>query len=184
VGRLYTRTGDAGQTGLRDGARLPKDSERVQAYGDLDELNSYLGLVVTVLPSELAPVREVVRRVQHELFILGAEIATSPAEAPRPPLIEKRHVERLESDIDRYSEVSSSLRHFVLPQGGPPAAALHVARTVARRAERSLARLNRREPLRPASLAYMNRLSDLLFALSLWVNHEQGVPEVPPDYGI
>jgi len=123
-----------------------------------------------------------VRRLEHELFIAQSELAAAPAAAARAPHIERRHVERLERDIDRFDAQHPALRSFVLCRGSRPAAAIHVARTVARRAERELWTLHRTEPQRPELLEWSNRLSDLLFALALAVNHALGVAEVAPDY--
>lgn len=168
---------------MRGGKRVRKDDPRVEAYGSLDELNSLLGTVLAALPQGTAtPLGEELELVQHELFSLGAEVAGSGAANPPLRLLEARHVEALERSTDRFMEPVGPLRHFVLPRGTPLAAQLHVARTVARRAERALVRLDAAEPLRPVILAYVNRLSDLLFAMALWVNHEEGRPETAPDY--
>jgi cob(I)alamin adenosyltransferase len=129
-------------------------------------------------------VRELVRRLGHELFVAQAELARSPG-APRPePAIAARHVERLEKEIDAFDARHPPLRSFVLPGGSTAASALQVARTVSRRAERELVALNREEPVDPTLLAWANRLSDLLFALPLAVNHALGVAEVVPDYQV
>ena len=182
IPRLYTRTGDRGTTGLAGGARVDKDSPRIRAYGTFDELGSQLGLVETGLSESLAEVRETIRRLQHELFIAQAELAVAPGARPPDHRIEARHVARLESEIDRFDAAHPPLRSFVLPRGAPPAAQLHVARTIARRAERELWALHRTEPQRTELLQWTNRLSDLLFALALAANHRLGVTEVAPDY--
>ncbi|MGA8543396.1 MAG: cob(I)yrinic acid a,c-diamide adenosyltransferase [Thermoplasmata archaeon] len=182
IPRLYTRTGDRGTTGLAGGARVDKDSPRIRAYGTFDELGAQLGLLETDLPDSLVDFRQTVRRLEHELFIAQSELAVTPGAKPPTHRIESRHVSRLESDIDRFDAAHPELRSFVLPRGSRAAAQLHVARTVARRAERELWELNRTEPQRPELLTWTNRLSDLLFALALAANHALGVTEVAPDY--
>ncbi len=182
IPRLYTRTGDRGTTGLAGGARVDKDSARIRAYGTLDELGAQLGVVEGELPASLTDARTVVQRLEHELFIAQSEIAAAPGSKGPPHRIEQRHVDRLEQDIDRFEATHPPLRSFVLCRGATPAAALHVARTVARRAERELWTLNRSEPQRPELLVWTNRLSDLLFAMALATNHALGVPEIAPDY--
>ena len=182
IPRLYTRTGDRGTTGLAGGARVDKDSARIRAYGTFDELGAHLGLVSAGLPESLADVRATVLRLEHELYIAQTELAAAPGRKSPAHRIEARHVERLESDIDRFDAQHPELRSFVLPRGAPSAAGLHVARTVARRAERELWALHRTEPQRAELLQWTNRLSDLLFALALAANHALGVAEVPPDY--
>jgi cob(I)alamin adenosyltransferase len=184
IPRLYTRTGDRGTTGLAGGARVDKDSARIRAYGTLDELGSQLGVVAAELPATLGDARAVVARLQHELFLAQTELAAAPGGSPPAARIEARHVARLEADIDRFDAAHPELRSFVLPGGSRSAAAIHVARTVARRAERELWSLNRAEPQRTELLIWSNRLSDLLFALALAVNHALGVAEVAPDYSI
>ncbi len=184
IPRLYTRTGDRGTTGLAGGTRVDKDSLRIRAYGTYDELGAHLGLIVASLPRELDGLYGVLTRIEHELFIAQAELATAAGAKPPAHRIEARHVARLESEIDRYDAEHPPLRSFVLPAGSVAAAQLHVARTVARRAERELWALHRAEPLRPELLEWANRLSDLLFALALAANHALGVSETAPDYSI
>lgn len=125
-----------------------------------------------------------VRRLGHELFVAQSELATPPTSPPPAHRIEARHVERLEHDIDRFADTFPPVRTFVIPGGSPGGAALHVARTVSRRAERDLWELHASEPVRPELLRWANRLSDLLFALALSVNESAGSPEVPPDYSV
>ncbi|MGI0130614.1 MAG: cob(I)yrinic acid a,c-diamide adenosyltransferase [Thermoplasmata archaeon] len=182
IPRLYTRTGDRGTTGLAGGARVDKDSLRIRAYGTFDELGAQLGVVEAALPASLAEVRETVRRLEHELYIAQTELAVASGTKPPVVRIEARHVQRLEADIDRYDAAHPELRTFVLPQGAAVAVQFHVARTVARRAERELWTLNRAEAQRSELLEWANRLSDLLFALALASNHALGVAEVAPDY--
>ena len=175
--RIYTRTGDEGMTGLGGGQRVAKDSRRVAAYGTVDELNSQIGLAVASglcerLTAELAS-------VQNELFDLGADLATpAPSQARHPvPTIEARHVEKLERLIDEFNDVVGPLTNFLLPGGSPGAAQLHVARTVCRRAEREAITLARDEEIGATVLPYLNRLSDALFVMARYENHQAGVPE-------
>jgi cob(I)alamin adenosyltransferase len=184
IPRLYTRSGDRGTTALNGGARVGKESARTRAYGTYDELGAFLGWAASLLPANLSAVRSVVVRLQHELFVAQTEIATAPG-GPGPKYrIEPRHVRRLETEIDRFDARHPPTKGFVIPGGSAGAAALHICRTVARRAERQLLELHREEPASPELLAWANRLSDLLFALSLAVNHASGVGEVPPDYSV
>jgi cob(I)alamin adenosyltransferase len=182
IPRLYTRTGDRGTTGLAGGARVEKDSARIRAYGTFDELGAQLGLLEADLPPSLADLASTLRRIEHELYIAQSELAVAPGAKPPAHRIERRHVERIEADIDRFDAAHPELRSFVLPRGARPAAQLHVARTVARRAERELWTLHRTEPQRAELLEWTNRLSDLLFAMALAANHALGVDEVAPDY--
>ncbi|MCI4318838.1 MAG: cob(I)yrinic acid a,c-diamide adenosyltransferase [Thermoplasmata archaeon] len=184
IARLYTRTGDRGDTGLVGGARVAKDSLRIASFGAYDELGAQLGCAEAALPAELRRTREVVRQLQHELYVAQSELAT-PSTAPPPARrIEARHVARLEAETDEFASKFEPVHTFVLPRGAPSASELHVARAVARRAERALWALNVVETQRPELLQWANRLSDLLFAMALSVNHELGVAEVPPDYSV
>lgn len=182
IPRLYTRTGDRGTTGLAGGARVEKDSPRIRAYGTFDELGSQLGVAEAALPESLGELRSTVRRLEHELYLAQTELAAAPGTKASAIRIEARHVARLEADIDRYDAAHPELRTFVLPRGVPSTAQLHVARTIARRAERELWTLHRTEPQRSELLEWANRLSDLLFAMALATNHALGVTEVAPDY--
>ncbi len=159
LSRIYTRTGDDGTTGLADGSRVPKHSPRVEAYGTVDELNATIGMVLaTALPE---PVRSTLVRIQHELFNLGGELAM-----PGTTLVKAADVERLEQELDAFNAALPPLEEFILPGGGQAAAACHLARTVARRAERRLAALAEVEDgINREGLHYLNRLSDLLFVL-------------------
>ncbi|HYW76571.1 MAG TPA: cob(I)yrinic acid a,c-diamide adenosyltransferase [Gammaproteobacteria bacterium] len=158
LSRIYTRTGDDGTTGLADGRRIAKHSPRVEAYGTVDELNATIGMVIAFAVPE--PVRKTLVRVQHELFNLGGELAM-----PDTLLVQDTDVARLEQELDAFNETLPPLKEFILPGGGQAAAACHLARTVARRAERRLAALAAEETVNPACLHYLNRLSDLLFVL-------------------
>jgi cob(I)alamin adenosyltransferase len=175
--RIYTKTGDAGTSGLGGGQRVPKDSRRVDTYGTVDELNSQIGLALAAglchrLEIELA-------LVQNQLFDLGSDLATpADSQARHPvPTVEARHIETLEALIDELNDVVGPLANFLLPGGSPGAAQLHVARTVCRRAERQATALARDEPIGPTVLPYLNRLSDALFVMARFENHERGVAE-------
>jgi len=174
--KIYTKTGDAGETGLFGGPRVRKDHARIDAFGTVDELNSHLGLVRT-LPAA-AHLDELLRRVQCELFDLGAELATPGDAAER---IGMPHVEALERAIDRYDETLEPLKCFILPTGPPLAAALHVARTVCRRAERRVVALAAQlDTVIPSNaIEYLNRLGDLLFVLARAANKRENVADDP-----
>jgi cob(I)alamin adenosyltransferase len=178
ITRVYTRTGDDGTTALATGERVRKDSSRVAVCGTVDELNSQLGVALALVVSgRLGPE---LRRIQNELFHLGAELATpaAPAETPRGPVIEDRHVAALERLMDSLGERLAPLENFVLPGGAASAAQLHVARAVCRRAERELVHLSNEEAVRAASLRYLNRLSDALFVMARFENWERGESDV------
>jgi cob(I)alamin adenosyltransferase len=169
LSKIYTRTGDDGSTGLGDGSRVSKDSLRVEAFGTVDETNSAVGVVLAVaaLP---APVKSCLTDVQHDLFDLGGELCI-----PGHRMITAGHVERLEVELDGFNGALPPLKEFILPGGGPAAAACHVARAVCRRAERRCWSLARTEEVAPDALKYLNRLSDLLFVLArVLARHEQG----------
>jgi cob(I)alamin adenosyltransferase len=176
LNRIYTRTGDKGTTGLASGERRKKHDLRVEAYGTVDETNACVGLARLHTEGE---VDAMLSRIQNELFDLGADLATPETEKPLPyePLrILDAQVERLEREIDRLNEALSPLRSFVLPGGSPAAAALHLARTVCRRAERLVVALAEKpqEKVSPAAIKYLNRLSDFLFVASRFVNDRGG----------
>ena len=182
--RIYTRRGDRGETDLVGGARVAKDGLRIEAYGAVDELNAALGVARAVNASERkrSPVvRElevVLKRLQNELFDLGGELATPAAEfQPGMFRVGAAEVKALEDVMDRCQKDLAPLRSFVLPGGGRVSALLHVARTVCRRAEREVLRLMRVEDIGDWPLAYLNRLSDLLFVLSRWIGHHLGESE-------
>jgi cob(I)alamin adenosyltransferase len=169
LSKIYTRTGDDGSTGLGDGTRVPKEHLRVEAYGTVDEANSCVGLVLAVpnLPPEVV---EVLTEVQHRLFDLGGELCI-----PRHRAIQTADVERLEQALDRFNESLPPLKDFILPGGGPAAAACHLARTVTRRAERRVWALARAEAVAAEAPQYLNRLSDLLFVVArVLARHEHG----------
>jgi len=178
INRVYTRRGDAGQTSLAGGQRLPKNDLRIEAYGSVDELNSFIGLA-RESARELPELYEILGRVQHELFNLGSLLATMPEDVhPKQARITAADSEQLEREIDRMNEGLPALRSFVLPGGSRLNAELHICRTVCRRAERVLVALDAQAPVDAAGLKYLNRLSDALFVWSRWVNHVLEVPEV------
>ena len=177
ITRVYTRTGDDGTTGLGVRVRVRKDDARVEAYGAVDELNSALGVAVAAGLS--AAVADSLGRVQQELFHLGSDLCVPPDDgAPLVPRIEPRHVEALEKTMDRLQEELEPLANFVLPGGSAAAAALHLARTVCRRAERRLVTLAAAEPVGAPALKYVNRLSDALFVMARYENLVHGAPDV------
>jgi cob(I)alamin adenosyltransferase len=175
--RIYTKTGDEGMTALGGGRRVPKDTARVAAYGTVDELNSSIGVALALgltdrLTSELST-------IQNELFDLGSDLCWPDDDERRAriPTVQPHHVERLERLIDEFNEVVGPLTNFLLPGGSPGAAQLHVARTVCRRAERETITLARDESIGDHVLPYLNRLSDALFVMARYENHERGVTE-------
>ena len=177
--KIYTKTGDRGDTALFGGARVSKASQRVAAYGDVDELNSVLGVVVAHTTDE--PSRAELRQIQSDLFVLGAELAKNPDKQVDlgMALIAEADVVRLEHQIDVLDQSLAPLKTFILPGGSVPAAFLHTARTTCRRAERAVVELAKTEPVREELIRYLNRLSDLLFTLARASNAHTGVPDVP-----
>jgi cob(I)alamin adenosyltransferase len=183
LNRIYTRTGDQGQTHLAGGQRVAKDSPRIACYGTIDELNAFVGMAgISAANSDndsvpaLAPI---LRRVQHELFNLGSILATRPEDVhPKQARITEAEVRQLEIEIDRANAELAPLRSFVLPGGTRLNTELHACRTICRRAERLAVTLARDEPVPPEAVQYLNRLSDAFFVWSRWVNHSLGVPEV------
>lgn len=177
--KIYTRTGDAGDTGLFGGGRVSKDHHRVAAYGTVDELNAHVGwAVATVRDEDIQGHLEV---VQHDLFAIGAYLASSPREDgsrhPHLPELPGGRVSEIETWIDAADRELEPLTQFILPGGSEGAAALHVARTVCRRAERGVVHLATLEPVEEQVVVYLNRLSDLFFALARLENHRAGVPD-------
>jgi cob(I)alamin adenosyltransferase len=184
ITRVYTRTGDKGETGLVGGKRVPKDSPRIEAYGTIDELNSIVGLARVFNEEKLAEheahrfLDVVLRKIQDELFDLGSELAT-PADFYQPGMyrVSERQVEKIEQLIDECQKSLEPLKSFVLPGGGKVGAYLHQCRTVCRRAEREILRLSRAEAIGEWPLKYVNRLSDLFFVLSRWISKQTGQEE-------
>ena len=174
--KIYTKTGDDGTTGLFGGGRVPKNSARIAAYGDVDELNSFVGFCRVIAPESM---KALLKRIQEDLFVIGADLATpletrSNYEVPR---IKQADAERLEKAIDEHTALLSELKNFILPGGSELAARLHLARTVCRRAERSVVHLASQEEIGKYDLIYLNRLSDLLFTLARRANRLAGISD-------
>ncbi len=178
--RIYTRTGDAGETRLVGGQIVAKDDLRIETYGTVDELNAFIGMArtsVEQLPSVqmLVPI---LKRIQHELFNLGSILATLPEDVhPKQPRVTAAEITQLEHEMDAANQSLPALRSFVLPGASRVDAELHVCRTVCRRAERLLVRLAREQSVPPEGVRYLNRLSDALFVWSRWANHALAIPE-------
>jgi cob(I)alamin adenosyltransferase len=178
ITKIYTRTGDDGTTALGGGQRVPKSSLRIEVFGTVDEVNAVLG---TALASGCGEdVARMIERIQNELFHLGSDLCFLERDKEKVgvPEIEGRHVEALEDDIERLSATLDPLENFILPGGSASAAALHLARTVCRRAERLAVELAGQEKVGAWVLRYLNRLSDLLFVAARAENHRQGIPDV------
>lgn len=176
--KIYTRTGDTGSTGLFGGPRVSKDDDRIESYGTVDELNAAIGMarsagVGVTIDGQLD-------QIQHELFSIGAELATPDPDAHQMRIITTDHIERLEGWIDQHEKTLPELKHFILPSGHAGSTALHLARSICRRAERRVVTLVRRHETNISEelIVYLNRLSDLLFVLTRAVNHDAGVDEV------
>ncbi len=184
INRVYTRRGDTGETSLVGGQRLKKDDLRIEAYGTIDELNSFIGLAresaieLSGQAPALGELAGILRRVQHELFNAGSVLATLPADLhPKQPRVTGIESAQLEQEMDRMNEHLEPLRSFVLPGGSRLNAELHVCRTICRRAERICVSLAARETLDEDIVKYLNRLSDALFVWSRWTSRQLGVPE-------
>lgn len=176
--KIYTKTGDGGDTALFGGRRIAKDDIRIEAYGTVDELNAFLGMVVW--HCTISDLKERLQRVQGELFVLGADLAT-PLDA-KTSYISRLGIDpirQLEAEIDEWDEILPPLASFILPGGSQPGAELHIARTVCRRAERRAVGLAQTEDINKNVVVYLNRLSDWIFTLARLVNHRQNIPETP-----
>lgn len=175
ISKIYTKTGDHGETGLGDGRRVPKDHPRVTAYGSVDELNAALGLALAAVRDLSAERQQLLQSIQNDLFDVGADLCLpeTPDEPPGKNLrVTAAQAQRLEHAIDQWNEQLQPLRSFVLPGGSAAAAWCHFARTVCRRAERDVVTLSRTEPVNPQVIVYLNRLSDLLFVLGRVENND------------
>jgi len=184
INRVYTRRGDQGETSLAGGQRVSKDAPRIEAYGTVDELNSFLGAArvtarqLAVTEARLSALAAILLRVEHELFNLGSILATLPEDVhPQQARVTDAEVAQLETEIDRMNEKLPPLRSFVLPGSSRLDAELHICRTVCRRAERATVALGRVESVPPEAVRYLNRLSDALFVCSRWASHVTGAPE-------
>jgi cob(I)alamin adenosyltransferase len=181
LNRIYTRRGDAGETSLVGGQRVPKDTLRIECYGTVDELNAFIGIAreSARADSRLAELAAILLRVQHELFNLGSILATLAADVhPRQPRVTAAEVRQLETEIDRMNASLAPLRSFVLPGGSRLNAELHACRTICRRAERLAVSLARQEDIAREAIHYLNRLSDALFVFSRWAIRATGGDEV------
>ena len=180
--KIYTKRGDAGQTDLFTGQRVDKDSLRVEAYGTVDEVNSALGLAVAACETRDTDLKPALLDIQSRLFDVGADLAAPPeseADQSMVPRVGDEQVLALEAHIDRLSEALPAMKHFILPGGTDLAARLHLARTICRRAERLCVALQKHEGVSPAIITYLNRLSDLLFAMARHANHAADRDDIP-----
>jgi cob(I)alamin adenosyltransferase len=174
--KIYTKTGDKGETSLFGGKRVTKDSLRIEAYGTVDELNSLLGVCRAF--NTVEHVDTILEELQHDLFTLGADLATPfDVQSASVRRIQSSDIEQLEHHIDALESNLDSLKSFILPGGNKSAALLHYARTVCRRAERCVTLLSKQENIGEQPLVYLNRLSDLLFVMARWVNSLNNIPE-------
>ena len=173
--KIYTKTGDTGDTSLFGGQRVPKTNTRIDAYGTVDELNSQIGMALSLgVHSKIEPC---LQKIQDELFVLGADLATPPSKKAKIERISSNHIQNTETRIDEFEEELDPLQFFIHPGGTPGAASLHVARTVCRRAERSCIKSQYHETVNPEVIIYLNRLSDLLFVLARFENKLAGIKE-------
>jgi cob(I)alamin adenosyltransferase len=175
--KIYTKTGDNGETSLFGGDRVSKDHLRVEAYGTVDELNSFIGLLTDALTEE-ATVTTVLHTVQHRLFSIGAHLATDPATYALSPDLRESDVELLEQQMDEMNLDLPELRHFILPCGHAAVSLAHVCRTVCRRCERQVVALSHQAAVDTLVLHYLNRLSDYFFVLARWIGHRNQAAEV------
>ncbi|QDT02454.1 Cob(I)yrinic acid a,c-diamide adenosyltransferase [Rubripirellula lacrimiformis] len=176
--KIYTRTGDTGSTGLFGGPRVSKDDDRIESYGTVDELNATIGMARAAGVGD--EIDSQLEQIQHELFSIGAELATPDPDAFEMRIISASHIERLEGWIDQHESILPPLKNFILPAGHPAAVTLHLARSICRRAERRVVTLigHHEAEISQELIVYLNRLSDLLFVLTRAVNHHAGIAEV------
>lgn len=174
--RIYTKTGDQGETSLFGGKRLLKSHLRIETYGTVDELNSYIGLVRDHLLEE--DLRELLKSIQDRLFTIGANLASDPDKEMSVPDVHEADIERLEQEMDRLDELLPELKNFILPGGHPAVSTCHIARCVCRRAERLTVALSQESLVAPILIRYLNRLSDYLFMLARFIGKSKGVEEV------
>jgi cob(I)alamin adenosyltransferase len=177
--KIYTKGGDKGETGLHGGMRVSKDIGRIEAYGTIDELNSFIGLAATEINDQ--KVRSVLDKIQNYLFVLGADLSSPEIEANKKkniPRITEEHCNDLEKEIDFYDSLNDELRNFIIPGGDKGASLLHVCRTICRRGERKVVSLNKEEKIGNNIIIFLNRLSDLFFVLARYQNKISGVPDI------
>ena len=173
LSKIYTRTGDLGETGLGDGSRIPKDSRRLDAMGHIDEFNAALGVVISELPDSQSELAKFLAFCQHKIFDVGGEISIPGAE-----MLKNIHVQSIEAMLDNLNDPIPPLKNFILPGGSRLLADLHLARAICRRAERALVSLSKQENINPYSLQILNRLSDLLFVCARHIAQTEGIEEV------
>lgn len=173
--KIYTKKGDLGKTSLSAGREISKASQQIAAQGAIDELSSLIGVVLSFNPS--TEIAKVLLRVQKELFVLGAELSKPFGSKIKIPKIQKTHIARLEKEINQWQKKLAKLKNFILPGGKQIGATLHLTRAVARRAEREIVKLAEEEKVSKNALIYLNRLSDWLFILARYANHQEGVKE-------
>ncbi len=181
--KIYTKSGDQGETSLWGGGRVTKSHPRVNAYGTVDEANSMIGLALSFVPESEARITERLIRIQNELFQVGSELATSPGTANSCAFVSDQEIATLEAEIDEMESTLAPLKNFILPSGSSAGSALHLARTIVRRAERDCVDLGHNEPMREEVVRYLNRLSDYLFVMARSVNSILGRVEtrwLPP----
>lgn len=174
--KIYTKTGDQGETSLFGGRRLPKSHLRIDAYGTVDELNSYLGLLRDTIQDD--SLRELLKDIQDRLFTIGSNLASDPDKDMIVPDVQAADIEHLEHEIDRMNEALPELKNFILPGGHPNVSTCHIARCVCRRAERLVVALQQSSRVEPLLIQYLNRLSDYLFVLARYLGHQLEVEEV------
>jgi cob(I)alamin adenosyltransferase len=176
--KIYTKTGDKGETSLFGGARVPKSSLRIEAYGTVDELNSYLGLVRDHVPADLPGARQLLKDIQDRLFVIGANLASDPSKQMSVPDVREADIETLERAMDAMDAELPPLKNFILPGGHPAVSHGHVARCICRRTERLVVALHQEEAVPEILIRYLNRLSDYLFVLSRKLAQHLGAEEI------
>ena len=174
--KIYTKTGDDGTTGLFGGARLPKDHIRIEAYGTVDELNSFIGWLMSTFQDE--ETIHLLQTIQSRLFTVGSNLASDPGKNMITPDLLPEDIQLIEQAIDRMQDTLPPLKHFIMPGGSPSVSAAHLARTVCRRAERRCVALSQTSEVDPAIILYLNRLSDFFFVLARWLGAREGVEEI------
>jgi len=177
AGKIYTKTGDKGQTALFGGKRLPKHHLRIESYGTIDELNSWLGLINDQISD--VHINSVILKVQHDLFVVGSILASGEEPGPYIPEFDTASIELLENEIDLMDQECPPLKNFILPGGHPHISNIHISRCVCRRAERRLTALQENEKVPMELIVFINRLSDYLFMLARFIAHKMDIPEIP-----
>jgi cob(I)alamin adenosyltransferase len=178
MGKIYTKSGDTGETSLIGGKRVSKASDRVNAYGDIDEANAFIGIIISSIKYD--DIKQLLQEIQKDLFVLSSDLA-DPSYPDNPyniPRVEEYMISKIEKAIDSYNEELSELSNFILPGGSIASSLLHYARAVIRRAERSIVRLNVKTTINPLIIKYVNRLSDLLFILARVANKREGINDI------